>query len=355
MTQQGFDVLAVSSDGPEIKAITDEGVSHTIVPFTRKITPVTDLVCIYKLIRIIRKFKPDIVHTHTPKAGLLGMIAAWLCRVPVRLHTVAGLPLMETSGFKKKLLEGTERLTYLCAHKVYPNSVALNDYIVKEIVRSNKLHVIGKGSSNGIDTEFFKPTGSLQVKAEEFRRDNSLSQEVIFSFVGRIVKDKGVNELVSAFDRLSREFSCALILGGPFEDDLDPISAETRAILKNNKNIVCPGYLNDVRPAILSSDVFILPSYREGFPNVVLQACCLERTCIVTNINGCNEIIQNNVTGLIVEPKQVGPLYEAMKSLITHPAKRKEFGNAARTFVMANYDQSYLWNLLLIEYKNLLR
>ena len=161
---------------------------------------------------------------------------------------------------------------------------------------------------------------------------------VVMAFVRRHKKKLGV--------------LAALILAGPFEDDLDPISNETRSVLKSNKNIFCPGYLNDVRPAILSSDVFILPSYREGFPNVVMQACCLERACIVTNINGCNEIINDMKTGLIVEPKQSEPLYNAMKFLITHPQERKEFGKAARTFVAANYDQSYLWDLLLNEYKN---
>jgi glycosyltransferase involved in cell wall biosynthesis len=352
MSQQGFEVLAVSSDGVEVKSIREERIKHRIVPFTRKITPLKDLVCIYQLVKIIREFKPDIIHTHTPKAGLLGMIAGWLCRVPARLHTVAGLPLMEARGIKRSLLEITERLTYRLAHDVYPNSLALRDYIMKEITSSAKLRVIGKGSSNGIDTEFFQPSAELNLKATEFKLTNGINHEVVFSFVGRIVSDKGVNELVKAFDELSREFSCALVLVGPFEDDLDPISDETRHILKNNKNIICSGYLNDVRPAILSSDVFVLPSYREGFPNVVMQACCLERACIVTNINGCNEIINDTKTGLIVEPKQSQPLYDAMKFMIMHPEERKAFGKAARTFVAANYDQSYLWDLLLSEYKN---
>jgi glycosyltransferase involved in cell wall biosynthesis len=352
MQSSGFEVLALSADGPEIKAVTDEGVKHQIVKLTRKITPLTDLWSVFQIMQVIWKFKPHIVHTHTPKAGLIGMIAAWICRVPVRMHTVAGLPLMEVTGFKHTVLSLTEKITYACATRVYPNSKALASYIEQHLYSSpSKFKVIGEGSTNGIDTDFFCLTDQVRAAARRLKEENSLKDELAFSFVGRIVKDKGINELLKAFDRLSQEVECRLILVGPFEDDLDPISDESRAILKSNKNIVATGYVNDVRPALAASDVFVFPSYREGFPNVVMQACCMERPCIVTNINGCNEIIQHGITGLIVEPKNEKQLYDAMKSLATNPSQRKEFGTLSRKFVAGNFNQKYLWNLILTEYK----
>jgi glycosyltransferase involved in cell wall biosynthesis len=355
MQSNGLEVLALSADGPEIKAVTDEGVKHQVVNLTRKITPFADLWCIFQIMRVIRKFKPHIVHTHTPKAGLIGMIAAWICRVPVRMHTVAGLPLMEARGLKRMILSVTEKITYTCATNVYPNSTALASYIEQHLYPStSKFKVIGKGSSNGIDTSFFSITNEVRSAAQRLRETSLLKDELTFSFVGRIVKDKGINELLKAFDRLSKEVACRLILVGPFEDDLDPISDESRAILKANKHIITTGYVNDVRPPLVASDVFVFPSYREGFPNVVMQACCLERPCIVTNINGCNEIIQHGKTGLIVEPKNEHQLYEAMKDLAVNPSRREEFGALSRKFVAANFDQLYLWNLILAEYKTLL-
>lgn len=352
MQANGFEVLALSADGPEIKAVTDEGVTHQVVNLTRKITPFTDLLCIWQIIQVIRKFKPHIVHTHTPKAGLIGMIAAWICRVPVRMHTVAGLPLMEARGVTRSILVLTEKITYACATHVYPNSKALAKYITESIYPSrSKFQVIGEGSSNGIDTTFFDLTDEVKQAAKALREKKSLKNELTFSFVGRIVKDKGINELLKAFDRLSSEVECKLILVGPFEDDLDPISDESREILKRNPHIITTGYVNDVRPPIAASDVFVFPSYREGFPNVVMQACCLERASIVTNINGCNEIIKNGETGLIVEPKNESQLYEAMKSLALNPTLREAFGVRSRKFVVENFSQQYLWNLILTEYK----
>jgi glycosyltransferase involved in cell wall biosynthesis len=351
MQSSGFEVLALSADGPEIKAVTDEGVNHQIVKLTRKITPVTDLWCIFQIMRIIWKFKPHIVHTHTPKAGLIGMIAAWLCGVKIRMHTVAGLPLMEVTGLKHTILSLTEKITYACATRVYPNSKALALYIDQHLYSSSKFKVIGEGSSNGIDTDFFSVSDNVRTAAERLKEQNSLKDELAFSFVGRIVKDKGINELLKAFDRLSKEVQCRLILVGPFEDDLDPISDESRTILKSNKYIIPTGYVNDVRPALAASDVFVFPSYREGFPNVVMQACCMGLPCIVTNINGCNEIIQHGKTGLIVEPKNEQQLYDAMKFLAANPAQRKEFGALSRKFVAENFNQQYLWKLILTEYK----
>jgi glycosyltransferase involved in cell wall biosynthesis len=355
MQQNGFEVLAVSAEGKErVDVMQYEKVSHIVVPMTRTITPFQDLVCLVKLIRVIKEFKPDIVHTHTPKAGLLGMMAAWFCRVPLRLHTVAGLPLMETQGLKRKVLIFTEWLTYFCAHRVYPNSFGLKKFIDAHIkVPSGKIKVIGKGSTNGIDTNYFDLTEDVSNRAQQIRQQHNIDDTMItFSFVGRIVNDKGIEELLTAFDRLSQTKKVRLILVGPFEDELDPITDKSRAILRSNENIIATGFQNDVRPFIAASDIFVFPSYREGFPNVVMQACCLEVACIVSDINGCNEIIEQNRTGIIIKPKDVESLYQAMVLLSENGLMRKEFGKRSREFVKDNFDQQFVWKELVSAYRN---
>jgi glycosyltransferase involved in cell wall biosynthesis len=377
MQQNGFEVLAVSADDKERdEVIRNEKISHVVVPMTRTISPVQDLICLFKLIRVINKFKPTIVHTHTPKAGLLGMMAAFICQVPLRLHTVAGLPLMESKGLKRKLLIFTEWLTYFCANRVYPNSFGLYDFIMQTFgfqvtgsgyqvsgsrfqvsgsrffVSGSKFKVVGRGSSNGIDTHYFSRTPEVIEKATIIRNVNHIDDTVTtFSFVGRIVNDKGIEELLTAFDRLSKIKKVKLILVGPFEEELDPITDKSKTILKSNPHIILAGFQNDVRPYIAASDVFVFPSYREGFPNVVMQASCLEVPCIVSDINGCNEIIEHNTTGLIITPKNVDSVYEAMLLLTENDGMRKEFGRKARVFVKDNFDQQYVWNELLKEYR----
>jgi glycosyltransferase involved in cell wall biosynthesis len=356
MKEQGFEVLAVSADGPEIKDLKAEGVDHRIVSMTRKITPFQDVISLLKLIGLIRSFRPDIVHSHTPKAGMLAMLAAWICRVPVRLHTVAGLPLIERKGAVRTVLVLTEKLTYFCATKIYPNSVGLKDFIESDIgIDPSKLSLIGKGSSNGIDVRAFFATDALLGAATDLRKKLSVSStEIVFSFVGRIVGDKGINELIAAFQRIAAEFPARLLLVGPQEADLDPIAPESQQALANDPRIHALGYQQDVRPALLASDLFVFPSYREGFPNVVMQACCLERPCIVSNINGCNEIIQDGITGLIVPTKDTDALYNAMKWMSTHPDAARKFGRDARAYVAANFDQRHVWESIMKEYKEAL-
>jgi lipopolysaccharide/colanic/teichoic acid biosynthesis glycosyltransferase len=351
---QGFEVLAVSADGPEIDTLRREGIPHETVHMTRVISPLYDLISLFKLISVIRKFKPHIVHTHTPKAGLLGMLAAWMCRVPARLHTVAGLPVMERTGFIRKLLVLTEKITYACATGVYPNSNGLKHFIETSIHTNTRLKIIGKGSSNGINTSYFSPSDQLHMEAQKLLRHGIKDDTIVFAFTGRIVRDKGINELLQAFDRVSRQLHCKLLLAGPFEDALDPISDESRTILDRNKDVITLGYIEDVRPLLLASDVFVFPSYREGFPNVVMQACCMGCACIVSDINGCNEIIANGETGLVVKPKSADELMKAMVKLAKDPQLRKIFSGRARKFVVENFDQEFVWREMLEEYNKLL-
>ncbi len=233
MRNHGFEVLAVSAEGPEIRDVEREGIRHVIIPFTRSITPWQDIKCLIQLIRLFKKLKPDIVHTHTPKAGLLGMMAAWICSVPVRMHTVAGLPWIESSGIKRVILKITERITYYSAQYIYPNSVALLEFILHEFSiksdsnRFRKFKIIGKGSSNGIDVSYFSKNEALERQAITIREQNKIpSTATVFSFAGRIVRDKGIVELIEAFLQIKEDVYLLLI--GQAEDHLDPLPEKTK-------------------------------------------------------------------------------------------------------------------------------
>lgn len=352
-----FDVIGVSSKGKELKEVEKEEDIKTIsLNMSREITPLKDFISLIKMIVLLLKERPDIVHTHTPKAGIIGMLASWICRVPNRLHTVAGLPVMEAIGNKKKLLLFVEKLTYFCATKVYPNSKGLEEYILENnLTKKEKLKVIGYGSSNGINTEYFYKNDEIIKQSSKIKEKYNLKDRFVFSFVGRIVKDKGINELVYSFDKLNKEFeNISLLLVGNYEDTLDPISQKSKEIIKENQNIIEAGYQSDIRPFLVSSDCFVLPTYREGFPNVVLQASSMELPCIVTNINGCNEIIENNKNGLIVEPKSQDELYLAMRRLLDDKDLAKILAQNSRNNIVEKYDRKQFFKYLLKEYEEVI-
>ena len=352
-----YSVTLVSSQKEQLQRLAKEqGVNHFSLEMTRKITPLQDLRCLLQLIRFLRKDKPHIVHTHTPKAGIVGMLAAFIAGVPLRMHTVAGLPLMEAKGLKKSILYAVERLTYRCATHVYPNARGLMDFIQeKKLAGKTPLKCIGNGSSNGIDLTYFNPERVSKEQEMSFREKWNISKDdFVFLFIGRLVGDKGVNELVAAFEQLANKIPNAkLLLVGPQEPTLDPLKQVTIASIEKNPKIVSTAYQQDVRPFLKMAEVFVFPSYREGFPNVVLQAGAMGIPCIVSDINGCNEIIENEVNGLIVPPKSIQPLSEKMYSLYKDPEKRAIFIDRTKERIATNFERTHYWKLLLEEYKRL--
>lgn len=359
----GFEVTCVSCDSPELYEVgTREGVSVKSVEMTRKITPLKDCISLWSMYKLIKEIKPDIVHSHTPKAGIISMVAALLAGVPIRLHTVAGLPLMESKGAKKLLLKGVEFLTYSCSTKVLPNSYGLQDYIVREkLVSRGKTKVLGNGSSNGIDTSYFSIATIDKNSMAEIKFKLGIQEsDFVFIFVGRLVTDKGINELVESFIRFqdaskSNNRGCfKLLMVGPFETDLDPLYKDTLSKIRDNNSIIVTGFKSDVRPYFAISNCLIFPSYREGFPNVVLQAAAMGLPSIVSDINGCNEIINDGINGLVVPPKNISSLVSAMQKISSEHALRNRLGIEARRIIKERYEQSSLWNLQKEEYLNLL-
>ena len=358
MTQQGFEVVGVSSSGKALDEVSkSEGVRTEVVEMTRILSPVKDLKSLWQFYRFCRKEKPTIVHSHTPKAGIVGMMGAWLARVPIRLHTVAGMPLMEATGAKRKLLDLVEKMTYGFATKVYPNSQGLYDFIVEgNYAKPKKLHVIANGSSNGIDTSFFSLNTVSEETKQQLRQELGIKDnDFLFVFVGRMVGDKGLNELIEAFPTIHEKNPNAhLLLVGNFERELDPLLPQTEEVINNHPNIHAVGFKKNVKDYFAISDALVFPSYREGFPNVVMQAGAMGLPSIVTDINGCNEIIEEGTNGIIIPPKDVVALKSAMSEMLENKDLYQHLKSNAREMITSRYEQRVVWEALLEEYKRLI-
>jgi glycosyltransferase involved in cell wall biosynthesis len=329
-----------------------------IIPINmhRGISPIRDLISIFKVYRLLRKLKPKIVHSHTPKAGLVGMIAARLAGVPVKMHTVAGLPLEVEKGFKRKILIAAERFTYNSADMVYPNSYGLSRVIKKEIYNNEAtMKIIANGSSNGINLQHFDINKTKQTK---YFKDNPLplsEGDFVYLSIGRIVRDKGVEELISAFLSIyEKQARAKLIVLGLFEER-DPVSQETKHTIQSHPGIIYCGFQQDVRPYLSIADVFVFPSYREGLPNVVLQAGAYKLPIIGTNITGTSDIIIDKKNGILIPPRDVVKLKENMSLLLDNEELRKKYSLAIYETISSRYDQKIVWEALLQEYKELIR
>ncbi len=350
-----YEVTAVSAEKERLEKYgRDNGVRTFWIEMTRAITPVKDVKALWKLYRYFKKEKPLIVHTHTPKAGIVGMLAAKMAGVPIRLHTVAGLPLLETTGAKRQILNSVEKLTYQLATRIYPNSTGLKDIILAEgFAKEEKVRIMGTGSSNGIDTSYFNPQHFPTSKCSDFKNELGIPKDdLVFIFIGRLVSEKGINELVAAFNNLQTFFpETTLLLVGPLEEELDPLRPETLEEIEKNIKIITTGYQQDVRPFLRVGDVLAFPSYREGFPNVVMQAGAMGLPSIVSDINGCNEIIQNGINGIIIPVKNEDCLLEAMKSLAGDPLMRQQLADVSREIICTRYGRQEFWKILKKEYE----
>lgn len=354
-----YEVVGVSKyvekDFNEIKE--REGIRLIAIPFVRTINLWLDFICLFKLIFLFIKEKPQIVHTHTPKAGLLGMMASRIVNVPLRLHTVGGMPLMGVTGFKLKLLKSMEKLTYSFAHKVYPNSKGLLEFVLdNKFTTVDKLKVIGNGSSNGVDTEYFKSDyPGWETERDSLKQSLSITdQDFVFIFLGRLAKEKGINELLSAFTKLaSTNNQVKLLLVGSLEKDNGPISNQDLQVINKSNNIIYPGRTDNIRAYLNLSHCFVFPSYREGFPNALLQAGAMGLPLIATNINGCNEIIEDGISGYLVPPKDVSALHSRMEAVLMNKSLRLFFAENSKKSIEDKFNQKFVWEALLSEYNSL--
>ena len=349
---QEFEVVAVADDSGALAEVTErEGVRTIGVPMHREISIAADCRSLVALYKLFRRERPYIVHANTPKASLLSMVAAWATRVPHRIYTVTGLRFETTHGVLRFILKTMERITCLCATKVIPEGDGVKATLLREHITRKPMEKIHNGNINGIDLEHYDRTMQVMTRAAEIRNGFT---DFTFIFIGRMVRDKGINELVAAFDRLNREFPATkLLLVGKFEDELDPVLPKTKQMIEKNPKIEFAGYQNDVRPYFAAADVAVLPSYREGFPNVVIQAGAMGLAQIVTDINGCNEVVVDGRNGLIVPKQNEEALYEAMRRLATDRELTAQMAASAREMVATRFRQQDVWNELLKMYKSL--
>lgn len=358
MNENGFEVVMVSSDGEELDTVKqNEGCRHQIIPMTRSITPFTDVISLWRLYRLFKKEKPDIVHSHTPKAGLLSMIAAKLAGVKIRIHTIAGLRFMTATGLTKKILIFMEKLTARAATHVWPNSFSLLRYIQEnKLVKKEKLTVIGLGSSNGINLERYSPS-SLQADLLEKAKKQMNYEEgkTYFLSVGRIVKDKGIEELVQVFDKLYQENnSLRLILLGSFEDELDPVSDEAKNVLRNHPAIRHVPWSDSVEYFMYLSDILVHPSHREGFPNVLLQAGAMGCPIVCSAIEGNIDIIKEGKTGYLFQVKNKQELLSQLNQALQNKDLTKQCAKNLRSVIEENYNQPVIHKKIKAEYQRIL-
>lgn len=351
---RGFDYTLLCSKDELIDNVAiEEQANYLPLNLTREITPFIDLLALLKLARHILKEKPQIVHTHSPKAGLVGMLASWFCGVPKRIHTVAGLPLVEKTGIIKKVLVFCEKVTYMCASTVIFNSSRQAEYVLEnKWINPKKLKVIGKGSSNGIDLSYFNVDAIEKSTIEAIERNyNIKDSDFVIGYVGRMAKPKGVNELVRAFQIIKKEFENVKLLLVGEEEPKEPLDPEIYDIIATDEDIVRIDHQKDVRPYILMSDIFLLPSYREGFPQIIMQACAMNRCVVCTDINGCNEMIENNFNGTLIAPKSTNEIVVAIKRLMEDQQLRETFISNSRKYIEDNFDQKEFWEKLITLYK----
>ena len=353
-----YEIIALSSPLPELENIRKREKVRTIsVPMARKIAPFSDLKSLFELIRIFRKERPDMVHSITPKAGLLSMMAARWTRVPVRIHTFTGLIFPYEKGWKRRLLMMTDRLTACCATHVIPEGIGIRDDLIRFRITRKPLRVLGNGNVRGIDLNHYVRTENLSRKAADIRNYYRIPDDgFAFIFVGRLDRDKGIDELVQAFRMLEKEYpKVHLFLVGIEEPDGKSILDETREIITRDDHIhLSDGWQADVRPWYAAADALVHPSRREGFPNVVIEAGAMGLSSIVTDINGSREIVKDGQNGKIVPAQDPEALYAAMKEFLEQPEMVREMAAAARDLA-GRYEQNYVRQCLDIFYREVLR
>ncbi|MGH9604927.1 MAG: glycosyltransferase family 4 protein [Terracidiphilus sp.] len=352
LREAGFYVTLVSSPGELLdRTAESEGVQSVAIPIERKIAPLADIVSLVRLWLLLRRLKPDLVEFSTPKAGLLGSVAAMLCRVPQRVYMLRGLKLETSSGLKREILLAAERAAAACAHSVLCNSESLRAKAFDlGVAPASKLHLLGEGSSNGVDTERFSP-GKSQVRA----RLGLPADAFVIGFVGRLTRDKGLPELLRAFDSIVRvQPSAHLLLVGWFDRAEDKLDLSLRALIDRHPQIHWTGFVNDPAAYYRAMDVLVHPTWREGFPNAVLEAASTGVPVITTISTGSRDSVVPEVTGLLIPPGYPEAIAEAVLKLLNDPRRRRRMGRAARAWVLEHYVNGYVLGLTVAYYKSLL-
>lgn len=359
MRDIGMNVVLVSSDGPELSEIKlGYGLSHEAVEIHRSIRPWKDFAAFIKLIKVFRKHKFDIVHSTTPKAGLLSAIAAFLVKVPVRLHTWTGQQWVTLKGPMRWVSRLADKLIGILNTRCYADSESQRQFLVnKGIITPKKIEVIGHGSLAGVNLSRFDPEKwSLSMK-QEIKRECSIHPDSkVLIFVGRITRDKGILELFSAFrGLLDRGYNVDLLLVGPLDQDCGGIDSIDSAVINTCPRIHYVGYTEFPERYLAISDIFCLPSYREGFGTTVIEAAAMGIPTIGTHINGLIDAIVNGKTGILVPSHDDRALLAALRRLLDNPDLAYQMGEAARRRCIQQFDANIVNKKVAEEYVRILR
>lgn len=353
--KNSFDIELVSSSGRQLEEMC---VMHSVkghsIRMKREISIVSDFISLFNLMILFWKTKPYIVHGNTPKASLLSMIAAKIIRVPVRIYYIHGLRYQGESDFKRKILMLMEKITCWMSTDIIAVSRGIKNTLKLDKITCKSVNVIWNGSVNGIDLEYFNPNNNFIGSVSSIY--NIDKDDFVFGFIGRLVSDKGINELVNSFDKINKIYkNSKLILVGKFEENLDPLNHNTLLLIESNSNIINAGFQKDIRPFLKTMNVFVFPSYREGFGISVMEAGAMGVPSIVSDITGCNEIIEHNKNGFLVNVKDESLLYEYMEYCLMNRDKVEEMASFSRNFFQQNYEQKYLWNSALKHYESIIK
>ena len=352
----GHEVTLVSSSGPEVSLLTAiTGVRFHHIEIPRKISPLRDLLALWKLFKLFRRERYDIVHSTTPKAGMLTAMAAYLARVPVRLHTFTGQVWMEKRGVLRYLAKTGDRVTASLNTQCYADSFSQREFIIAEqVATSRQIRVLGAGSLAGVDLQRFNPDAWVTCKDSILVELGINPGTKVITFIGRMTKDKGIDELVMAFESLRDSgMDCVLLLVGPQDTDWDTLSTSVRYTIKNDSGIRCVGYSSEPERYLAITDIFCLPSYREGFGNVAIEAAAMEVATVGTDIVGLRDAIVDRETGLLVPPKDHAALAGALAVLMADEKQRRAMGEKARIRAVAHFDAQRVNAAVAEEYQRL--
>lgn len=353
LREAGFRVTLVSSPGEMLaRTAAQEGVEFVALPMQREISPLADMLSLFRLCWLLRRLNPDMTEFSTPKAGLLGSIAARLCGVRVRVYFLRGLKLESCKGFKRTILLVAERLAAACSHVVLCNSESLRDEaLALRVASAQKLRLLGGGSSNGVDVERFSP-GPTDLRA----RLGFPQEAEVVGFVGRLTRDKGVPELIEAFDAiLAARPRVHLLLVGWFDAAEDALGHKLRARIKRHPRIHTTGFVADTAPYYRVMDLMVLPTWREGFPNVVLEAAASGIPVVTTFATGSRDAVLPEVTGLLIPPGYPEAISEAVLKLLCNSERRGNMGVAARAWVVEHFVNEHVLGLAVNYYKGLIK
>jgi len=356
--RRGFEVHVLSSPGAALDTFArDLRVAAHAVPMARRIAPLADLAALGRMVRVMRRVRPTIVDAHTPKAGLLAMMAATLCRVPVRVYHQHGLPLMTATGPKRRLLRVTERVACGLAHQVVCISASLRDVLVSErLCPPGKIEVLERGSIDGVEAErTFNPAGVSPEAAARVRARYRIPPAApVIGFVGRVVRDKGLVELTQAWRGLRERYpSLHLLVAGPVERE-DPIPPDVEQTLRSDPRVHLAGMVHDMPAVYRILDLLVLPTYREGFGAALLEASAMELPVVATRIPGCVDAVREGETGLLVPARDAEALTAAIRRYLDDADLRRRHGAAGRRRARQDFDPAQVRGALFQVYLRLL-